>query len=127
MTTPNFENLLPITYTGVFEGQGGDATFTVKGKNVTRPECPFTGQVLVQITSGSRTPINGLANGGGYKFSRLADATGREYSWRTVFVVVVRGWNPVQVYPYIPTNIAVPDDKFTPVAMTFTPLGEHQK
>ena len=126
MATPNFEKLLPITYTGVFDGRNGrDATFTIGRKALTRPDCPFTGQVMVQITSGSKKAISGYASGGGYGYSKLADATGRESAWRVNYVIAVRPGMAVKAYPYL-VGAPAEEDMNTPVAITFTPIGQHE-
>ena len=62
MTTPNVGDLvLPVTYTGTFEGPTGTATFKIDRQSVSNVPVPFTGQVLVQIASGSRAPVYGLS------------------------------------------------------------------
>lgn len=126
MTTPNFEKLLPVTYTGVFDGRyGRNATFTVGRSPLARPECPFTGQVMVQITSGSKKAINGYADGGGYRYTKIAGPTGTENAWRVTYVIAVRPGMKVQAYPYL---VGEPgeEDMNTPVAITFTPIGQHE-
>ena len=126
MTTPNFEMLLPITYTGVFDGRNGrDATFTIGRSILARPECPFTGQVMVQITSGSATSVWGYANGGGYRYAKLAAATGSENSWRVTYIIAVRKGMTVTAYPYLAGQLTDADMN-TPVAITFTPIGQHE-
>lgn len=126
MTTPNFEKLLPITYTGTFAGDSGQADFTINRQKTNRIACPFTGQVMVQIVSGTETPMYGYANGGGYQFANLVRATGSAGNWRCVYNIVVGRGQSVDVYPYIGKNDSHAGNAGSPVSVTFYPMGEHK-
>lgn len=127
MTTPNAGDLvLPVTYTGSFEGPTGTATFKIDGQSVSNVSVPFTGQVLVQIASGSRAPVYGYANGGGYKYNSIALSTGAAYGWRCAYAVVVNKGQSVTAYPYIGTGDSDPRNVGAPVSITFFPMGEHK-
>ena len=127
MTTPIGDNfVLPVTYTGSFDAPTGTATFKIDGKSVSNVPVPFTGQVLVQIASGSKAPVFGYANGGGYKYNSIVFSTGDAYGWRCVYTVVVNKGQLVTAYPYIGSNDSDPRNVGAPVAITFTPIGNHQ-
>lgn len=128
MTTPNInlDVLMPITYTGTFAGETGQADFTINRQKVQRVAVPFTGQVMVQIVSGTETPVFGYANGGGYKFANLVKATGSAGNWRCVYNVVVNKGQTVDVYPYVGSNDGHAKNVGAPVSITFFPMGEHK-
>lgn len=118
--------LLPVTYTGTFAGETGLAVFTINRKKVHRVPVPFTGQVMVQIVSGTETPVYGYAHGGGYKYANLVTATGSAGNWRCVYNIVVGRGQPVYVYPHISNINAAPGNSGAPVSITFYPMGEHK-
>ena len=126
MATPNFEMLLPITYTGTFAGDSGLADFTINRKKAKRVPVPFTGQVMVQIVSGTETPVYGYAHGGGYTYANLAYAKGSPGNWRCVYNIVVGRGQKVDAYPNIGANDASPGNVGAPVSITFYPMGEHK-
>ena len=128
MTTPNLDlgALMPVTYTGTFAGESGQADFTISGKKIQRVPVPFTGQVMVQIVSGTETPVLCYANGGGYKFANLSSSTGSPGNWRSAYNVVVNKGQAVDAYPYIGTSNAHPKNVGAPVSITFFPMGEHK-
>lgn len=128
MTTPNIDLdvLMPVTYTGTFAGETGQADFTINRKKVQRVAVPFTGQVMVQIVSGTETPVFGYAHGGGYRFAGLSYATGSPGNWRCVYNVVVNKGGTVDAYPNIGTSDSHAKNVGAPVSITFFPMGEHK-
>ena len=126
MTTRNFEMLLPVTYTGTFAGETGLADFTINRKKVQRVPVPFTGQVMVQIVSGTETPVYGYAHGGGYTYANLTYATGSRGNWRCVYNIVVTRSQSVDAYPSIGGNDGHAGNVGAPVSITFYPMGEHK-
>lgn len=128
MTTPNInlDVLMPITYTGKFAGETGQADFIINRQKAQRVAAPFTGQVMVQIVSATKTPVFGYANGEGYRFASLAYATGTAGNWRCVYNIVVNKGETVDVYPYIGTSDSHAENIGAPVSITFFPMGEHK-
>lgn len=126
MTTPNIDLnvLMPVTYTGKFNSDGGRGVFRIKREDVFRVPVPFTGQVMVQIVSGSKSPFYGYAHGGGYTFANLVESTGSPQNWRCVYNVVVGKAGSVEAYPYI--SRPADEDADAPVSITFFPMGEHK-
>ena len=126
MTTPNIDVLMPVTYTGTIPAASGNCYFTIDGKKEPRPIVPFTGLVMVQVVSGSKSPVQGYAHEGGYTYANMGKATGSKYNWRCTYNVVVDKGQQVQAYPYIGTSDSDPANVGAPVSITFLPMGEHK-
>lgn len=128
MTTPSIDlNVqMPVTYTGSFQAASGGASFRIGGKTTQRPVCPFTGQVMVQIVSSSKSPVYGYAHGGGYNYAQLTESKGKAYNWRCVYNIVVQKGDEVVAYPHIGSASEDPSNVGTTVAITFYPMGEHK-
>lgn len=126
MATSDIDVLTPVTYTGTFKGEDGFANFVVNGQSGNRIASPFTGQVMVQIVSGTETPVFGYADGGGYSYANLTQATGSAGNWRCTYNIVVNKRQTVNVYPHIPSYGSHTKNAGAPVSITFFPVGEHK-
>lgn len=126
MTTPNIDLdvLMPVTYTGRITS--GKPVFSIDGKETERPAVPFSGQVMVQIVSGTKNPVLGFAHAGGYSYAKLAESTGQQYQWRCSYTLAVNNARGTSAYPAFAVGVNTAEEEGKPIAITFFPMGEHK-